>query len=120
MISDKTLQIARRTAEELRQRGEDEPAQAIEALVDAAQPDALPSLDLLTTTVAGDVLGVSGQTIKNWVRQGQLPGYRVGGRIMVPRDVLAEYVRRARRSLELDVISDEEAASLVEKGRRAR
>jgi excisionase family DNA binding protein len=66
------------------------------------------------------VLGVSGQTIKNWVRQGQLQGYRVGGRIMVPKDMLAEYVRRARGSLDLDVISDEEAARLAKDGRRAR
>ena len=120
MISDKTLQIAQRTAEELRQQGEDERAQAIEALVAAAQHDALPSLDLLTTTEAGDLLGVSGQTIKNWVRQGRLRGYRVGSRIMVPTDVVAEYVRRARRSLELEVISDGEAANLVDEGRRTR
>jgi hypothetical protein len=39
---------------------------------------------------------------------------------MVPKDVVAEYVRRAHRSLELDVISDEEAVSLVEEGRRPR
>jgi excisionase family DNA binding protein len=117
MIPSETLEIARRTAEELRERGEIERAQAIEALVEA-QRDALPSLDLLTTTEAGDVLGVSGQTIKNWVRQAQLPGYRVGGRIMVPRDAVAEYVQRARRSLELDVISDDEAARLVDEGRR--
>ena len=120
MISEETLQIARRTAEELRQRGGDERAQAIEALVDAAQQDTLPSLDLLTTTEAGNVLGVSGQTIKNWVRQGQLQGYQVGSRIMVPKETVAEYVRRARGSLELDVISDEDAASLVDEGRRSR
>ncbi len=118
MISDETLQIARRTAEELRQRGEHEPAKAIEALVEAAREEALPSLDLLTTTEAGDLLGVSGQTIKNWVRQGRLQGYRVGGRIMVPKDVVVEYVRRARRSLDLDMLSDAEAADLVEEGRR--
>jgi excisionase family DNA binding protein len=118
VISDQTLQIARRTAEELRQRGELESAQAIEALVEAAREDALPSLDLLTTTEAGDLLGVSGQTIKNWVRQGRLQGYRAGGRIMVPKDVVVEYVRRARRSLDLHVLSDAEAADLVEEGRR--
>jgi excisionase family DNA binding protein len=120
MISEETLQIARRTAEELRQRGEDERAQAIEALVDAAQQDVVPSLDLLTTTEAGDVLGVSGQTIKNWVRQGHLKGFRVGARIMVPKDAVDDYVRRARGSLDLEAISDEEATRLVEEGRRPR
>ena len=86
----------------------------------AARDDALPSLELLTSTEAGDLLGVSGQTIKNWVRQGHLRGYRVGGRIMVPKDVVAEYVRRARQSLDLEVIPDEEAARLGRETRRSR
>ena len=117
MITEDTLRIARRAAEELRQQGDPERAAAIEALVDAAREDALPSLDLLTSTEAGQLLGVSGQTIKNWVRQGQLQGYRIGGRIMVPKDVVAEYVQKAGHSLDLDVLSDEEAARLVEEGR---
>src|SRR6266508_3842537 len=109
MISRETIQIAQRTAQELRRTGESERAQAIEALVEAVREDTIPGLDLLTSTQAGDVLGVTGQTIKNWVRRGRLAGYRVGGRIMVPKDVLADYVRRARRSLDLDALSDEEA-----------
>lgn len=117
MISHQTREVARRTAEELRQRGEHERAQAIEALLAAAHEDTLPALELLTSTEAGELLGVTGQTIKNWVRQGQLPGFRVGGRIMVAKEVVADYVRRARSSLELDAISDEEAASVVDEGR---
>jgi len=120
MISQNTLEIAQRTVEELRRRGEHEQAQAIEALVEASRDETLPSLDLLTSTKAGELLGVSGQTIKNWVRQGRLQGYRVGGRIMVPKEIVADYVRRARQSLELAVLSDEEAAQLVEEGRRTR
>lgn len=120
MISRETLQSARSTAEELRQRGQDERAEAIEALVDAAREDVVPALDLLTTTEAGGLLNVSGQTIKNWVRQGRLQGYRIGSRIMIPNDVMREYVRQAKESLELDVISDEDAARLVHEGRRPR
>jgi excisionase family DNA binding protein len=120
VISEDTLQTARQTARELRQRGEHERATAIEALVDAAREDALPSLDLLTSTQAGELLGVSGQTVKNWVHQRHLSGYRVGGRIMVPAEAVKEYVRRARQSLELEVIPDEEAARLVEGGRGPR
>lgn len=119
MITDETLRIARHTVEDLRQRGDHERADAIEALVEAARGDTLPSLDLLTSTEAGELLGVSGQTIKNWVRQGHLQGYRVGGRIMVPKDVVAEYVQKARQSLDLDALSDEEAARLVEEGRQS-
>ena len=117
MITQETLETAKRMAEELRLRGEKDQAQAIEALLELAQPETIPSLDLLTSTQAGDLLGVSGQTIKNWVRQGRIAAYRVGGRIMVPRNVVAHYVRRARMSLELEEVSDEEAAGLVAYGR---
>jgi hypothetical protein len=36
---------------------------------------------------------------------------------MVPREAVADYVQRARRSLDLDVLSDDEAARLVAEGR---
>lgn len=119
MISQETLQSARRTAEDLRQRGQLERAQAIESLVEAVHDEAIPSLDLLTSREAGELVGVTGQTIKNWVRQGQLEGYRVGSRIMIPKNVVASYVSRARQSLELDALSEEDAAVLVEEGRRS-
>lgn len=118
MVTQETLQLARTAAQELRQRGEHERAEAIDALVAAGRDEALPSLDLLTSSEAGDVLGVTGQTIKNWVRHGRLGGYRVGSRIMVPKDVLAAHLNRAGGSLDLDEVSDEEAAALVAEGRR--
>jgi len=118
MISQDTRRVASRAAKELRERGEHEQAAAVEALLEVAREEAGPSLDLLTSTQAGELLGVTGQTIKNWVRQGQLEAYRVGGRIMVPREAVTEYVRRARTSLDLEEISDSEAAELVAEGRR--
>jgi len=42
----------------------------------------------------------------------------VGHRIMVPSDAVAEYVLKARSSLDLDEVSDEEAAHLVGEARR--
>jgi excisionase family DNA binding protein len=120
MISDETLRIAEETAAELRERGAQEQAQAIEALLEVARDEAIPALDLLTSTQAGDLLGVSGQTIKNWARQGRLAAYRVGGRIMVPKDAVADYVRRARTSLDLTEVSDDEAERLVSEGRTRR
>jgi excisionase family DNA binding protein len=120
MVTTELLELARSAADELRQRGEFDRAKAIETLVDAAREDAIPSLDLLTSTAAGDLLGVTGQTIKNWVQQGKLAGYRVGSRIMVPKEVVAEYVRRARGSLDLDEVSDDEAARLVQEGQARR
>ena len=120
MITRTTLTVAEEAADSLRRRGETEQAEAIEALLAVAREEAIPSLDLLTSTQAGNVLGVTGQTIKNWVREGRLAGYRIGGRIMVPKEVVAEYVARARSSLDLDDIPPEEAAQLVAEGRRKR
>ena len=117
MITQETLDVAKKTAHDLRLRGEQEQAQAIEALLDVARDEAVPSLDLLTSRQAGDLIGVSGQTIKNWVRRGRIAGYRVGGRIMIPRESVGDYVRRARTSLDLEEVSDEDAAQLVAEGR---
>ncbi len=67
---------------------------------------------------AGDLLGASGQTIGDLVRDGRLVEYRVGERIVIPREMVAEYVGRARSSLDLDDIPPDEAARLVAEGRR--
>jgi excisionase family DNA binding protein len=97
-----------------------EGAGAAAAVVALVRHEAVPALDLLTTTAAADIFGVTAQTIKNWVRSGQLSGYRVGGRIMLPREAVMEYARQARTSLNLEEVSDEEAAALVAEGRRKR
>lgn len=80
--------------------------------------ETIPALDMLTTTETGDLIGVTGQTIKNWVKAGTFPGYRVGNRIMISRAVVEEYVRCARMSLDIEELSDEEAAELIREGRR--
>ena len=69
--------------------------------------------------VAADLLGASGQAIREWVRDRQMTWYRVGGRIVVPRETVAEYVGRAGGWLDLDDIPPDEAARLLAEGRRA-
>ena len=71
-------------------------------------------LDLLTSTEVGNLVGVTGQTIKNWVKEGRMKAYRIGGRIMAPREVVEAYVRSAGESLDLADCSPEEAARLVD------
>jgi excisionase family DNA binding protein len=117
LVSRDTVRIAEETVEQLRLRGENEQARAIQDLIEATRDESPPSLDLLTSTQAGELLGVSGQTIKNWVRRGHIPAFRVGGRIMVPKDAVVEYVRRAKTSLDLEDVSDDEAARIVAEGR---
>jgi excisionase family DNA binding protein len=116
MVTEQTLASARDTAAELRRHGETERAEAIEALIEAASGDVTPAPDQAGPEIA-DLLGVDGPTLRTWVQEGRFAGYRAGN-LMIPREVVEEYVRRARTSLDLEVISDEEAARLVAEGRR--
>src|SRR5437899_7152310 len=54
----------------------------------------LPARPLLTTGEAARSLGVSVQTIRNWVARGQLRAVKRGGRAFVPRAVVAAELRR--------------------------
>lgn len=118
MLTEATRLRAERLLAELRQRGDDQPAEVIEAVLREAQDAQTQHLDLLTSTQAGELIGVTGQTIKNWVREGRLEAYRIGGRVMIPREAVATYVARARTSLDLEEVPDEEAARLVAEGRQ--
>lgn len=120
MLTEATLLQAQKMAEELRRRGELAPAELIETIIEETRQLVTPPLDLLTSTQAGELFGVTGQTIKNWVREGQLQGFRIGGRIMIPRATLVDYIERARTSLDLEDLSDEEAAAVVAEGRQRR
>jgi excisionase family DNA binding protein len=117
MVTAEVIGEARAAADELRRIGREDAARAILALVESARTTPPPENDLLTTTQAGNVFGVTGQTIKNWVRDGRLRGYRIGGRIMIPRHALDEYVRQAGASLDFEPLSDDEAAQLVAENR---
>ncbi|HEX2348785.1 MAG TPA: helix-turn-helix domain-containing protein [Ktedonobacterales bacterium] len=59
------------------------------AEIQALQPQS--ERQFCTTAEAGRLIGVTPQTIKNWVARGLLAGYRLGGRIVIPRAALDEY-----------------------------
>lgn len=59
------------------------------AEVQALQPQA--ERQFYTTSEASRIIGVSAQTIKNWVARGLLAGYRLGGRVVIPRAALDDY-----------------------------
>ncbi|MCC6626576.1 MAG: helix-turn-helix domain-containing protein [Chloroflexi bacterium] len=117
MITEQILSQARAAARSLKADGKVAEAQAVEDLIAETADAALPQLDLLTTGQAGELLGVTGQTIKNWVRGGKLDGYRVGGRIMISRQAMEAYVRRARTSFDLPDLTDDEIVQLIDDDR---
>lgn len=106
MVTEQTLAIARETVAELRRRGQ------------SARADAVAGQQAAGTGETADLFGVDGPTLKRWVAEGRCAGYRVGELLTVPREIVEEYVRRAASSLDLEDVSDEEAARVVEEGRR--
>jgi len=46
----------------------------------------------MKTSDVADALGVSVLVVTNWLKAGQVPGYKVGGRWFVLRDELADYL----------------------------
>src|SRR5438132_188582 len=72
-------------ARALRARGDHELAAELNPVVMAIR-DQIPG-ELLTTGEAASLLGVrSVNTIKRWVREGLLDGFRRGGRVLVSKD----------------------------------
>jgi excisionase family DNA binding protein len=117
MPVDEAIARARGIAGDLRRRGELDGADAIEALIRTVGSGEQPRKRLLTSTQAGQRLGVTGQTVKNWVKSRQLAGVRMGGRVLVPDAAVDEYLRRAGASLDLEDLADAEAAALVAEDR---
>ncbi|MGZ3674111.1 MAG: helix-turn-helix domain-containing protein [Ktedonobacterales bacterium] len=115
-LIDKAMDMQRRLAEQ----GAIEDASIVEQLVTeltAAQPKT--ERPYYTVTEAADLIGVSGQTVKNWISRGMLKGYRLGGRIVIPRTELDDYRPIAEALKGIDPVpSDEEIVDLVRSGRR--
>ncbi len=123
MVTAQTIKVALAAADELRQRGEIERAQAIDTIVEAVRTaNGANGASVAPEPVAedmervGQLYGVSGQTLKQWVEEGRYTRYQVG-RLPIRRETVEEYVRRAGPSLDLEEVSDEEAAQLVAEGR---
>jgi excisionase family DNA binding protein len=102
MLAAKDLRLAQETVHDLRAQGQEERARALEAVLAAAMSAeagrSSESLSpYLTTGQAARALGVSLQTIKNWVAAGRLDGVRLGGRVLIPREALLGYLDDLRK-----------------------
>ncbi|MBI4491553.1 MAG: helix-turn-helix domain-containing protein [Chloroflexi bacterium] len=102
MLDLSEVEEVKQLVRELRQR-HDRRAQLVERLVEQALAVAplTPQSgagEWLSTGEAARLIGVSPQTIKNWVTSGALDGVRLGGRIKVRRHSVMAYVDRLRPS----------------------
>ncbi len=123
MITEQTIRDAEAIADELRQRGDAQRAQAIDTIVEAVRTgngangaSRAPEPVAEDTERVGDLFSVSGPVLKKWVEEGRYTSYRVG-RFSIPRELVEEYVRRSGSSLDLEDFTPEEAAQLVAEGR---
>src|SRR5262245_7760148 len=102
VLAAKDLRLAQETVHDLRAQGQEERARALEAVLAAAMSaqagqSAESPAPYLTTGQAARALGVSLQTIKNWVAAERLEGVRLGGRVLVPREALLQYLDELRK-----------------------
>ncbi|MHB1415981.1 MAG: helix-turn-helix domain-containing protein, partial [Chloroflexota bacterium] len=82
--------------------------------------------DLLTTGQAADALGLrSVNTVKRWVREGALEGFRRGSRILIPRESVVRLQNdsrirpiRAVQGGKRDTVSPRPAADVLSELRR--
>jgi excisionase family DNA binding protein len=114
------LRRVREHIEELRRAGREEDAEAVGFVRDLAElalarRRSAPSRELLTTGEAALALGISDQTVRNWVAAGRLPGVRRGVRTMIPRQAVREEIERSRVSpgKRLTPTPEEERAQLA-------
>lgn len=121
MATDMAALVERaiRARQHLEDRGLSDEARVIEQLVRevvAAQPQA--DRPFYTASEAARLVGVTGQTIKNWVARGILTGYRLGRRVVIPRTELDGYRALAEAAKTIEPLPDR--AALVEEVRRGR
>ena len=83
----------------------------------AAKPK--PERPYYTVSEVAELIGVSGQTVKNWISRGLMSAYRLGGRYVIPRTQLDDYrpIAEASRGIE-PLPSRDEIVEAVQKGRR--
>ena len=102
MLATRDIELTQETVRELYAQGQAERARAIEAVLSQAlagrEPAGSPRGEYLTTGQAARALGVSLQTIKNWVAAGHLRAVRLGGRVLVPRGAIQAYLDKLREA----------------------
>lgn len=91
-ISDpKILDKGRTLVHTLRREGRRDEAQTVDALLQAVAAGS--SAPFLTTGEVAKRVGVSRQTVVNWVKKGLLDGIRLGGRILIAPAALERFAQ---------------------------
>ena len=113
--AEEQLTCVRAHIEELRRAGRDREAAAVQFAEEMAeralrQQGAAVVRELLTTRQAALALGLSDQTIRNWVATDRLSAVQHGARTMIPRTVVEAEIDRSR-------IGEPEPSSMADPGK---
>lgn len=95
VINRHMLARSKLLAQNLRQEGRNEDAEVVDALVKSLEQQVERS-EFATTGEVAKRLGVSRQTVVNWIKRGFLPGVKLGGRLVVPATALVRVEEMAR------------------------
>ena len=101
----------------LRDEGRTDDAMTVASLINALDLTGKPKY--LTTGEVAKKLGVTRQTIVNWINKGSLDGVRLGGRMMIPQTALSEFddILNVFESSDHPQATDEEINAALASGR---
>jgi excisionase family DNA binding protein len=101
MLTERDVALTTEVVKDLRARGDQEHAAAVQNVLAAASSTlalAQNSPDVLTVSEAARALGVRAVTVKAWVASGSLPGVQKGSRTVLSRHALLDYLNRMREA----------------------
>ena len=111
--------------EELEGAGREEDAAAVKLVKDLAEQAVVERRqarirELLTTGQAALALGISDQTVRNWVAAGRLAAVKRGIRTMIPRQAVLDEIEQSRiRPEALPVLSPAQEAAVISERKEA-
>lgn len=116
MLDAELLARGQALADDLRREGRSQDADVLLSLLVVAEKQ-VDSTRFLTTGQVASRVGVSRQTVVNWIKRGVIPGARLGGRLVVPLSVMERFAPFEQMLNELDEellpLSPEDAAKAV-------
>lgn len=126
IASTKLLAQGQQLARDLRNEGRSKEAQTVDALLQAIAMSPVEkvseSASFLTTGEVAKRVGVSRQTVVNWVNKGLLPGVRLGGRTLIEPAALQRFTKLESILDDLDMerkpATPSEAATQVQQTRK--
>lgn len=103
-------------ADDLRREGRNQDAEVLLSLLVVAEKQ-VDTIRFLTTGQVASRVGVSRQTIVNWIKRGVIPGVQLGGRMVVPSSAMERFAPFEEILNELDdelpPLSPEDAARVA-------